>query len=210
MDVSPETIRKVEFRERLRGYHQDDVDHFLERMAAGVEILQQRLRDASERASRAEERAQGDGGESLRQTLELAQRVAEEATQRAREEAARLVEAAQGEAQALMADAEGQAARLAEEARAEVRRLEAARQKLGADVTQMERYVAEARTRAQASLADAVRQLEHLVPDPAPLPVEQAGSLEEARDPEEPDASSLAPHPQPSGSVPFQGVPVQS
>lgn len=56
MDVSPETIRTVEFRERLRGYNQDDVDQFLERMAAGVEILQQRLRDASQRAARAEER----------------------------------------------------------------------------------------------------------------------------------------------------------
>jgi cell division initiation protein len=35
VDVSPQTIRQVEFREKLRGYHQDDVDEFLERVAAG-------------------------------------------------------------------------------------------------------------------------------------------------------------------------------
>ncbi|MDQ3570130.1 MAG: DivIVA domain-containing protein [Actinomycetota bacterium] len=208
MDVSPETIRTVEFRERLRGYNQDDVDQFLERMAAGVEILQQRLRDASERATRAEERAhQADGGDSIRQTLEMAQRVADEAMEKARDQAARLVEAAQAEAQALTADAEGQAERLAEEARADVRRLEAARQKLGADVTRLERCVAEARDRAQASLADAVRQLDHLVPDPAPLPVAQGGDLEDARDPE---PAELSTDQSPEPAIQLQGVPVQS
>ncbi|MDP9388795.1 MAG: DivIVA domain-containing protein, partial [Actinomycetota bacterium] len=71
MEVSPQTIRDVEFREKLRGYHQDDVDEFLERVAAGVEILQDRLRQATERAVRAEQQSAEarEDDESLRRTL---------------------------------------------------------------------------------------------------------------------------------------------
>ncbi|MGH9065883.1 MAG: DivIVA domain-containing protein, partial [Acidimicrobiales bacterium] len=35
MEVASRTLREVEFRQQLRGYHQDDVDEFLERVAAG-------------------------------------------------------------------------------------------------------------------------------------------------------------------------------
>ncbi|MGH9182177.1 MAG: DivIVA domain-containing protein, partial [Acidimicrobiales bacterium] len=35
--ITAQDIRRVEFRERLRGYHQADVDEFLERVAAAVE-----------------------------------------------------------------------------------------------------------------------------------------------------------------------------
>jgi cell division initiation protein len=194
MDVSPETIRTVEFRERLRGYNQDDVDQFLERMAAGVEILQQRLRDATERAARAEERPHEDGDDSLRRTLALAQRTADLAVEEAREQAARLVEsaqgeahavvsaaqgeanaivsAAQGEAAALGAEAEAKAARHMEEAQAqalaEVRRLDEIRERLGGEVVSLERHLVEARARAHATLVEAALQLERLVPDPAP------------------------------------------
>jgi cell division initiation protein len=190
MDVSPETIRTVEFRERLRGYNQDDVDQFLERMAAGVEILQQRLRDASQRAARAEERPQGDGEDALRRTLALAQRTADLAVEEGREQAARLVQsaqgeahsvvaAAQGEAEAVLADAEQRATRLIEDAQAQVaaqvHRLEGRREQLEGELVALERHVAQARARAYASLADAARQIEHLVPAPAPEPT--PGSL---------------------------------
>ncbi|MDQ1442104.1 MAG: cell division initiation protein, partial [Acidimicrobiaceae bacterium] len=57
MDVSPKTLREVEFREKMRGYHPEDVDQFLERVAAGIEVLQDRLRQAIERAQRAEQAA---------------------------------------------------------------------------------------------------------------------------------------------------------
>jgi cell division initiation protein len=184
MDVSPETIRTVEFRERLRGYNQDDVDEFLERMAAGVEILQQRLRDATERATRAEEQArQPDGDESLRRTLALAQRTADLAVEEAREQAARLLESAQGEAHsavaaaqaeadAIVRDAEQRAVRIIEDGQSQalagVRQLEALRDQLNAEVAILERHVVGARSRAQSILAEAARQVEHLLADPAP------------------------------------------
>ncbi|MGH9165238.1 MAG: DivIVA domain-containing protein, partial [Acidimicrobiales bacterium] len=45
-EVTAEEIRRVEFRERLRGYNQGDVDEFLERVAGAVERLHERLRQA--------------------------------------------------------------------------------------------------------------------------------------------------------------------
>ena len=79
MDVSPKMLRDVEFREKMRGYHPEDVDQFLEQVAAGVEVLQDRLRQAVERAQRAEAAAAeaGDSDETLRKTLVLAQRTAD-------------------------------------------------------------------------------------------------------------------------------------
>lgn len=133
MDVSPQTIRAVEFRERLRGYNQDDVDQFLERVAAGIEILQQRLRDANERAARAEQAKQVDGDDALRRTLALAQQTADLAIQEARDQAARLVERGEEQGRAIVAEAEEQARRLGREAQEKVERAhlaltEAARQ----------------------------------------------------------------------------------
>lgn len=182
MDVSPETIRTVEFRERLRGYNQDDVDQFLERMAAGVEILQQRLRDASERAARAEERpAEPEGDDSLRRTLALAQRTADLAVEEAREQAARLVQsaqaeahsvvsAAQGRADSIVAEAEQSAAQRTQQAQAqatgEVRRLQGLSETLSGEVAALERHLVDARARAHATLIDAARQLERAALDP--------------------------------------------
>lgn len=176
MDVSPETIREVEFREKLRGYNQDDVDEFLERVAAGVEILQERLRQATERAVRAEQQARDvlEGDDALRRTLVLAQRTADLAVQEAREQAKRIIDAAEGHGRSLMAQAEEDARRLAEEAQsqvwADVGRLEVARDQLRQDVAVLARYLEQERGRAQACLAEAARQLEQSLPGVAPPP----------------------------------------
>lgn len=166
MDVSPQTIRQVEFREKLRGYHQDDVDDFLERVAAGLEIMQERLRLATDRAVRAESAAaeNREDDESLRKTLVLAQRTADLAVKEGREQAARLVESAESEAAAMRAEAEEETRHLIEEAQAQVRddvaRLEGARRQLDQDVDRLRRYVDEQRTRAKAVLADAAANLD--------------------------------------------------
>ena len=173
VDVSAQTIRQVEFREKLRGYHQDDVDEFLERVAAGVEIMQERLRLATERAVRAEQNASEnrEDDDSLRRTLVLAQRTADLAVQEGREQAARLVEEAEAEAAATTAAAVEDARRLVDEAqtqvRADVEQLEAARRQLQQDVDRLVRYLDEQRARAKAVLAEAARHLdEGLMPSP--------------------------------------------
>lgn len=173
MDVSAETIRQVEFREKLRGYHQDDVDEFLERMAAGLEILQERLREVTDRAVRSEQQARdlSEGEEALRRTLVLAQRTADLAVQEANEQAARIVESASAQGHSILVNAEEEARRKARElqsqAWADIGRLEAAREQLRQDVAALERYIEEERAKAETAFAEAARQLEKLVPSPA-------------------------------------------
>src|SRR5438477_3679638 len=176
MDVSPRTLREVEFREKLRGYHPDDVDEFLERVAAGLEIMQERLRQATERAVRAEQRAAevGEGDDAMRRTLVLAQRTADLAVQEAQDQAARIVSAAEEQAQALRGQAAEQARRTIDdatrEAWAQVGRLEAARDQLRADVDALDRYLDEERGHLRAALADTLRRVEDIVPQLNPPP----------------------------------------
>ena len=176
VDVSPQTIRQVEFREKLRGYHQDDVDEFLERVAAGLEIVQERLRQANERAVRAEQQAseRREDDDSLRRTLVLAQRTADLAVKEGKEQAARLVEEAEGEAAAITASAAAEARRFTDEAqgqaRAEVERLHAARDQLRDEVDRLVQYLDEQRARAKAVLADAARHLDDALVAAAPPP----------------------------------------
>jgi DivIVA domain-containing protein len=66
---SIDSLRTVEFRTTLRGYHMDDVDEYLERVAVEAETLQEQVRLASDRVKQANERAT-----SLEQQLEQARR----------------------------------------------------------------------------------------------------------------------------------------
>ena len=53
---SIDSLRTVEFRTTLRGYHMDDVDEYLERVAVEAEALQEQMRLASDRVKQATER----------------------------------------------------------------------------------------------------------------------------------------------------------
>ena len=92
MDVSPRALRAVTFREKLRGYHPEDVDKFLERVAEGVAGLQTKLEEALARAEKAEkDRAEATvSEESVQRTLTLAQRTADMALREAKDAAARI------------------------------------------------------------------------------------------------------------------------
>lgn len=166
MDVSPQTLREVEFRGALRGYNPDDVDEFLDRVAAGIEILQERLRQATERAVRAEARLNdlGEGADGLRNTLVLAQRTADLAVQEAKDQAAAIVAEAEQRAAAKAAEAERAAAVAAVEAqrqlRAEIAELGQARDALRADVAALEAHLDSERTRVKEALAEVLRRLD--------------------------------------------------
>jgi cell division initiation protein len=181
MEVSPKTFREVEFREKLRGYHPEDVDQFLEQMATGVEALHEKLRQALERAQRAEALAAESGGsdETLRRTLVLAQRTADQAVQEAREQASRIVGAAEQKAQAMLAEAEERARRLHNEALADVRselaKLETTRAHSQQEVDRLERWADEQRAHLVASLHDALGMLERgglTSPPPSSTPLD--------------------------------------
>jgi cell division initiation protein len=176
MDVSAQTLREVQFREKLRGYHPDEVDEFLERVAAGIDYLQDRLRQAIERGKRAEQRVaeSSEGDDALRRTLVLAQRTAELAVQEAREEAERIGASARAEARAIVARAEDVARRAIEDSqgalRTEVAHLEAARDQLRADVGTLEHHLDEERSRLRAALTGALRAVDGVLPPSAPAP----------------------------------------
>ena len=175
MDVSPKTLREVEFREKMRGYHPEDVDQFFEQVAVGLEVLQDRLRQAVDRAQRAEAAASEVGGtdETLRKTLVLAQRTADLAVQEARDQAARLVASAEQQAQTLLSEAEERARRTHEEAlvdvRADLTRLEGVRQQAQSEVELIRHWVEDNRTILTASLTEALSVLERAtMSSPAP------------------------------------------
>jgi cell division initiation protein len=181
MEVSPKTLREVEFREKMRGYHQEDVDQFLEQVAVAFEVLHDRLRQAVERAQRAEAAASeaaanahesSGNDETLRRTLVLAQRTADLAVSEAREQAARLLAGAEQQAQGMLADAEDRARRSHEETVAEMRadlaRLEAKRQQAQGEVELIRRWVEEQRNHLTSSLRDALRTLERAGTTSAP------------------------------------------
>lgn len=159
--VNPRAIREVEFRERMRGYHQDDVDAFLERVAEGVEVLERELADARRRireleARLAEEQRSTEpsvGGDVeldpdsvIGRTLRLAQETAQT-----------LRRDAEAEAEALRREAAGQAARVVDEAKARAAALEEEFR------SRFEREAAEVRARSDrlaASLAGVIERLQ--------------------------------------------------
>ncbi len=125
LEIGSKAVREVEFRERIRGYHQDDVDEFLEKVALGIEVLEDRLREAERRAQLAEESASLQSSSSqlnenaprltpvveddiIQRTLILAQRTADQVLAEARENAERIEAAAQQEASSLLEDARRQ------------------------------------------------------------------------------------------------------
>jgi DivIVA domain-containing protein len=190
MELTPQTLHAVEFREARRGgYNTRDVDDFIERVAAGVGHLNERLRDAMARAEAADARAgeaqreleearrrpvtpeASDTDETLRRTLVLAQRTADATIKEAKEEANRVLSEARAEAARTRAEAEADARRGAEGARAaaqaEVEALIADRDKLKIDVDLLTNRLGEQRTNLRAGIGELQRILDdphHLKP----------------------------------------------
>ncbi len=137
MDASQnalDTLRTVEFRETLKGYHRDDVDEYLERAAVEAEGLQEQLRQAGERLRQAGERiAQLEAAleqrpeqaaaaepavndETLQRTLLLAQQFVDQTKADAEARAHKLLAEAEERAHSLTTEAEERAHSLTTEA----------------------------------------------------------------------------------------------
>jgi DivIVA domain-containing protein len=176
MEVAPRTLREVEFREKLRGYNQDDVDEFLERVAAGIEVLQERLRQANERAMRSEQKLSEipEDDDTLRRTLVLAQRTADMTVREAQDKASDILANAQSEARALITEAEDAARRITNDAerevRAELSRLEEARAQLQIDVENLQHHLETERSRLHLALTNALRWVDDNLPSVEPAP----------------------------------------
>lgn len=181
MEVSPKTLREIRFREKMRGYHPEDVDTFLEQVAVGLEALQDRLRQAVDRAQRAESAVSDPDGtdQTLRKTLVLAQRTADMAVQEAREQASRILASAEQQAQSILAEAEERGRRTLEETivecKAELGRLESHRHQAQQDVETLQRWLDEHKEHLRNTLTEALSAVERagvLWPAPATRPAE--------------------------------------
>jgi len=138
MEGTPQLLTDVKFSQHRRGDDPDEVDNFLERVSAAVAQLQDKLRQATERAEVADlqlaearrlqvEAAAGSGGvapgpaldadEELKKVLLFAQRAADQAVSEAKTTATKTVADARGKALALLAEAEAERDRIMEKAR---------------------------------------------------------------------------------------------
>jgi DivIVA domain-containing protein len=129
---SLDSLRTVEFRQTLRGYHIDDVDEYLERVAIEAEALQEQMRQSADRNRQAAERIAHleQAAQQLQQQLDVAQAqpvatapapaVADDALQRTLLLAQKFVDQTEAEAEAqarsTVADAEARAKALLAEA----------------------------------------------------------------------------------------------
>ncbi len=180
MDVTPQSIRSVQFREKVRGYHPGDVDAFVASVAKAVEELEQRAQRAEARLAEAESRQSGatDAEDSLRRTLVLAQRTADLAIQEAREEAARI----QAESTEQRAAAEAELAswrdrlhsEAEEEGRSQRERLVIERRALLADVEALGAHLERERERLRIYFSDQLHRVEAGEPGVAAAPPMQA------------------------------------
>ncbi len=193
MSVTSREINEKQFHDAWRGYNQEEVDDFLDKIAETLgqlerenAALQERLRelDQTVEASRSTE-------EMLKKTLVTAQKAAEEAIATAKQKAERLVSEAEERAQRAreelrerVATAEEEVrtrtAKAEEEARTRAARLEreqeARRQEMQASVDRLQGFETEIKGRLRAFLEQQVKALEALdVRD-------EAGSSEAAGD----------------------------
>jgi cell division initiation protein len=202
MELTPQRLREVEFKERWRGYDPEEVDDLLERVAAGLEDFENRVRQATERALRAEQRASegSDTDETLRRTLVLAQRTADAAIADADGRAKQLLADAERRAADMVTDAEAEARRITEENEARLREnvssLESARSTLQRDVDTLGRYLTDERERIRTTLHALVERIdadlqrdrsvpavsEVDVPEPLPAADEDASDRADGRD----------------------------
>jgi DivIVA domain-containing protein len=230
MDASQsalDSLRTVEFRETLKGYHRDDVDEYLEKAAVEAEGLQEQLRQSGERLRQAAERiAQlemaieqrpeqpvaepAPPDDTLQRTLLLAQKFVDETKAESEAEAARVIGEANAKARMLTEQAQVQATQLAAESeqrlREEIGRLEVARSKLSHDVETMTRHLESERSRLRGALSEILRWVDENVQPES----DQSGAHAEAR-PEGGGAPGPAPTAQPgmaaSGNRPAAAPP---
>ena len=171
MDASQsalDSLRTVEFRETLKGYHRDDVDEYLEKAAVEAEGLQEQLRQNKERLRKAAESiatmetelaakpepvapvapvAPVIADDTLQRTLILAQKFVDETKADAEAQATRVIADAEAVARKVQAESE-------QRLREEIARLESNRSHLSHEVETMARQLETERERLRSALSE--------------------------------------------------------
>lgn len=154
MELSARDVHKKQFHDQWRGYNQEEVDNFLDRVAETLErahrentALRSRVGELEHQAATARE-----AEEMLKKTLITAQQAAEEAIAKAKTKASRLV--AEGEERARRGHEEARGRMAAAESEFRRRNAEVER-----DFTTRRRALDEAIERLRAFEADLKRRL---------------------------------------------------
>jgi DivIVA domain-containing protein len=221
MDASQsalDSLRTVEFRETLKGYHRDDVDEYLEKAAVEAEGLQEQLRQAGERLRQAGERISHLENElehqpapapaepsvpddTLQRTLLLAQKFVDETKADSEARATKILADADSRARTVVTDAETKAAQIAAESerrlREEISRLEGIRGQLSGDVETMARHLEAERNRLRSALSEVIKWVDENVQPASTLAGRPPGGSTPAR-PVQPSPGARPTSPEPS------------
>jgi DivIVA domain-containing protein len=222
---SLDSLRTVEFRQTLRGYHIDDVDEYLERVAVDAEALQEQVRQAGERLKQAAERiAQLEGmlqevqlqpqsgaavsDDTLQRTLILAQKFVDQTQAEAETQARILVADAEERARRVLGEAEHRAKSVTEDTerhlREEITRLESIRTQLAGDVETISRHLENERNRLRGALSDMLSWVDEHV-QPAASLLAQRPAARPAPRPSD-DVPTMA-NPRPGEEIPTVAAP---
>jgi cell division initiation protein len=176
MEITAQEINEKKFHDAWRGYNQDEVDDFLDRIALAIGALERENESLRERVLELDQKVEAGRGteDMLRKTLSGAQDAAQEAIASAKERAEQIV-----------ADAEERAARAREELRvrvetaeAEVRRRtdeiekqqEERRRTIQESVDRLEAYETDLKRKLRAYFEQQATTLEVLQERPDPEP----------------------------------------
>jgi DivIVA domain-containing protein len=174
-EVTPQELRGSQVREAFRGYHRDEVDALLERAAATIEDLTERVQNGNTRPrALPASLVNRNDADTIQRTLLLAQRAADNAMAEAEENARVLVEESESKAQTLVSDAEANARRIHDEEmrlhEAEITALLARRDRLQADADALESYASDYRVRVRAAVESDLAKLGVMIEAPSPRP----------------------------------------
>lgn len=168
MDLSARDIHEKQFHDAWRGYNQEEVDDFLDRVAEAVERLRReneslhaRIRDLDQTVA-----ASRDTEEMLKKTLVTAQQAAEEAIARAKAKAEDLISEADARARSTEEEAHRRIVEADEEARQKASELERdlarRRRELDERIEKLRSFEADTRNRLSAFFQQQLKALEAL------------------------------------------------
>lgn len=188
MDLTARDIHEKQFHDSWRGYDQEEVDDFLDKVAEALDIALRERETFRRRASELEQAVatSRDTEEMLKKTLVTAQQAAEEAIGKAKAKADQLVAEAGERAERANREASDRIKALEEEVRrknADAERAHLAKKKeYDAQIEKLRSIEAEMKTRLRAFLEQQMTALEQLAPSdqrngssPEPAPQSASG-----------------------------------
>ena len=185
MSLTPADIEAQVFREKFKGYDQDEVDAFLDRVSDRLSELERERDESIKRLHEVEEGASEalEAERLLKRTLITAQRTADatvaEAVEQANlaiaeadQRAAEIVSTAEARAAEIVSDAERSASENLRQARAAIESRQAAAdeqlRQVQHAVAELQRFRSEYRDRVRAAVAEQLAMLDSVadIPDP--------------------------------------------